>query len=267
MSKLQRLFDSAQACIYGPKNTKMVVLGHQKTGTTAIGNLLANAVGLSFSNDPIYWIEPSNALALDELIRNPEHFLQKRNRLNRKKRLFRAVVKDPDYILALDTVFKLYPAAKFLFIARNPAQVIRSIFNRLKLQGTSEARFIATSDMYRGTSNWSYVLNGEGETDRLTVVERLAARIEKATEKYIQNQSKLHLVKYEDFSADKLGIILALAESMGFQVRNDISAKLDIAFQPKGNANLSLLEFFGEDNIARIQCHCPKTLHKFGYTI
>ena len=264
MEIINKVVNVLMAYAYKNKNTKLVVLGHQKTGTTAIASLLAHSANMSFSSDPIYEMSPSNSEFLQVFFDKTDEF----NRIANKnsKLFFQQVVKDLDYILSFDKVFKLYPSAKFVFIIREPHQIIRSIFNRLSIDGTTELSNISTDKLYQPTANWDYIINGEPTSnDNMSIVERLASRIEETTLSYLKNKNNLKLIKYEDFKANKSEYIKKTLKEMDLPCLRDISTVENYQFQPKGDHKVLIEEFFGKKNYDLITQICSTTISRFGY--
>lgn len=261
---MKKVLDNAVAYIYKEKNTKVVFLGHQKSGTTAISALLAHATKLSFSNDPIYRVSPKSAEIMQQLLTDKTAFIN--TAYNKPSLFFQNIVKDPDYTLSISSILEIYSFSKFVFIARAPHQIIRSIFNRLSINGDTKLKKFSQNQMANCTAGWDFIINGDPKlNDTMSVIERLAHRVEQTTEQYLKHQENLHLVKYEDFSKDKNNYILQLAQTLDITVNSSIEHLLDKQFQPKGNANVPIEFFFGEENYELINRVCAKTMAEFNY--
>ena len=114
-------------------NVLVVVLGHQKSGTTAIASLLSKAVGLDVSIDPLFHIDQGKAKVVENLINNPNSI---RWLCLRHSNLFcKEIVKDPDLIFVYEHVRRHYRNAQLLFVVRDLRDTIQSICNRLGLSG------------------------------------------------------------------------------------------------------------------------------------
>jgi len=75
------------------------------------------------------------------------------------------------------------------------------------------------------------------------------------------------LAKYEDFMSDKCRYIAELAKQLGVPKRNNIDSKVDIQYQPRGkDRHVSWEEFFGKQNLKRIERICGTRMEKFGYS-
>ena len=53
---------------------------------------------------------------------------------------------------------------------------------------------------------------------------------------------------------------------MGLPIKNDISNYLNIQYQPKGNSEVNLQDFFGEENYSIIETVCKENMKRLGYT-
>jgi hypothetical protein len=65
---------------------------------------------------------------------------------------------------------------------------------------------------------------------------------------------------------DKYGVIKEMAERLGIERKSDISKKLDVQFQPRGNRGIAGVDFFGEQNLQRIERICASRMNQFGYS-
>ena len=75
---------------------------------------------------------------------------------------------------------------------------------------------------------------------------------------YRQNKNKIILVKYEDFIIDKKKYIEDLALDLDFTIQTDISNYVNIQYQPKGNAEIDLKEFFGSERLISLSREISK---------
>tara|TARA_R110001599_G_C12223766_1_gene657520 strand:+ start:1169 stop:1963 length:795 start_codon:yes stop_codon:yes gene_type:complete len=264
MKIAKKIINILKSYVLKQKNTKLVVLGHHKTGTTAIASLLAHSANLSISGDPIYEMSPSSSSLLDMLLNDTESFVRiaKAN----PRFFFQQVVKEPDYILSVDGILKLYPYSKFVFIIRKPHQIIRSIFNRLSIDGTTDLHSISRKNLSNSTPNWEYIVNGDPKVDdNMTVVERLAWRIEKATLAYLEHRDNIQLIKYEDFIEHKSQYIEGILNKIDIPCLQSITSIEDKQFQPKGDHKVLIDDFFGRKNYDLITKICSKTISSFEY--
>lgn len=240
----------------------LFVLGNQKTGSTAIAALLGMATGLTPSLDltreigqPTFRKLFENVLSFDDLIR--------RNRLS----FSTPIIKDPNLTLFYEELANRFAAAKFAFIVRDPRDNIRSILNRVNLPGNldqvqhSDLSHIDQGFMLVIDSRWCGIDSGPHYMDNL------ASRWNAMADVYLQNQEHMELIRYEDFKSDRVGEIERLAERIGFTIVRDISNYVNIQFQSKGDNTLAWADFFGPQNLSRIESICGNRLASFGYKV
>tara|TARA_B100000700_G_scaffold208878_1_gene229641 strand:+ start:1846 stop:2631 length:786 start_codon:yes stop_codon:yes gene_type:complete len=248
-NRIIQVKNNFNSSLRGSDNTKVVVLGHQKSGTTVIANLIAKSAELSYSNDPIYNTDKNSTRVLKYIYGDLPAFY---NHVNKNKsKFFHNVVKDPDFSFSFQAVKELYPKSKYLFVERNPLDIIRSIFNRLGIDGRIDCKSIDGIPLKRGTEQWRYILNGDGSDD-YTVIERLSHRIETCMQIYKENEDELILLKYEDFLLNKRAFIEGCCRTLNFPIKKDISGDVDTQFQPKGDAKVDPESFFGKENYEKI---------------
>ncbi len=146
----------------------------------------------------------------------------------------------------------------------DPRDNIRSILNRLNLPGNLRKFNVRWS---RIDKNWKpiFYANYWGFKEYKHYIDFLAARWNLAADVYLRNSSKMVLVRYEDFCSDKVGVIEEIASKLGIEKKNDISDKVDVQYQPRGDRNISWLDFFGIENLLRIEKICKDNMKKFGY--
>lgn len=240
---------------------KVIVAGMPKSGTTAIASLLAEAAGVEVCSDPFHQLDSkgvsfrealfSGVLPLEDLWR------QHRGVFNG------AVIKDPNFPLFLGELKSLLPDAQFVFIVREPRENIRSILSRLNMPGDPVDGNQVLGNV-KGT--WGRVLNGTSpEMPGSDYLEKMAWRWRISAERYFENQEGVHLIRYEDFRKDKRAQIEQLAGELGYEGLMDISSLVDIQFQPKGKRPSNLEDFFGKENLERIDAIVSPVLKRFGY--
>ena len=126
----------------------ILVLGNQKSGTTAIAALLAEATGLSVTLDlqrevdePTFPRVRTGGMSFDDFIR--------RNRLDFSRR----IVKEPNLTLFPRELRDRFPESPIVFIIRDPRDNIRSILDRLGLPGDCDClgdeRWATVSEAWR----------------------------------------------------------------------------------------------------------------------
>ena len=97
-------------------------------------------------------------------------------------------------------------------------------------------------------------------------MDMLADRWKTAATVYIEHESSMRLVRIEDFLNDKVDTIQALAADLELSSTRDISDRVDVQYQPRGNRDVTWREFFGVDNLRRIERTCKPEMEKFGYS-
>ena len=98
-------------------------------------------------------------------------------------------------------------------------------------------------------------------------MEMLARRWSCTAETYIRNRDDMTLIRYEDFLKDKTGAIQRLAKQLGLSEVHDISTKIDIQYQSRGDHNIRWNDFFGIRNLKCIEQICNKQMMVFGYSV
>lgn len=243
---------------YKLANTKVIILGNQKSGTTAIAKLLADSINRNVLLDtPLLW-EPSfsnikrGKLSLEQIIQSNKYFFSK------------TIVKEPNLTFFLEEILRIYPSTvKYVFIVRDPRDNIRSLLNRVNLPGDLES-----IDPYYDflTKHEKVLFNREVMSySSHHYVEQLSERWNQALSNYEKYQERILLVKYEDFQKNKILFIENLAKNLGLKPISNISSKIDIQYQPKGNTEISWLEFYGRNNLSKIEKCCRDFMVKMGY--
>ena len=235
------------------------ILGHQKSGTTAIAALFAEMAGLSITLDLLSEIQRPT---YPKVIKGEISF-SKFIDLNRRQ-FGSAIIKEANLTLLYPYLQERFPTSKFVFIIRDPRDVIRSILNRLTLPGN-----LAQLDNYQWVnlpSGWNLILDGRwmGLTGS-NYVEMLAQRWDWFAGIYCSNQSRFRLVKYEDFLKDKIGILRSLAFDLDLREYRDVTRQVDHQFQPRGDSQVNWFDFFGRGNLEIIEQACGDTMQNFGY--
>ncbi|GAB5497393.1 MAG: hypothetical protein Phyf2KO_24730 [Phycisphaerales bacterium] len=237
---------------------RVIVLGNHKSGTTAIAGLLAARAGLSTTIDlPRHRRREGYRLARGEM--TIAAFFE------RNRDLFESeLVKIPAMTFAADDIAKFFPNSQIVFVVRDPRQNIRSILNRRGLTGTGQRLPL----MYRIRQR----LKGSPSMERAAwggsgrgYVGVLAQRWNRAAELFKRIENRAILVRYEDFTADKLQLIDTLVDKLGLERCSDITDRLDHQFQPAGNRAVRAEEFFGNKNLAEIERVCSPMMQQFDY--
>lgn len=239
------------------QETPIIILGNQKSGTTAIASLLADYGGLTKTLDiPEIW---SNEQALHDGTLSFQTFVE-----SHQHRFSTQVVKEPCLTFLYEQCLASFPSSPYIFIIRHPADNIRSILDRLKIPGNKD--YIDFND-YAMNETWSYVMNGQLlAINHDHYIARLAMRWVIAAEVYLQNKENMKLVRYEDFMGNKYETIQRLAEGLGVKERTDIESLLNVQYQPLGeNRENSMFDFFDEENLSVIFDVCRSYMKYFDY--
>ncbi|MGV2829974.1 sulfotransferase family protein [Myxosarcina sp. GI1(2024)] len=229
------------------------ILGHAKSGTTAIATLLAKISRQLVTIDPIYRIDPQNELQRQLLTGK----LKLKDVVRAHKFYFSTPInKDPKLTFFYQDLRECFPQAKFIFVIRDPRDNIRSFLNRRNIPG--HLKHIPFEK--RGFVGQIPPIPGKN------YIEQLSNRWNLAADTYLANRSQFTLIRYEDFIADKIAAIAHLAHQMQLKPIEDISQFIDIQYQPSGDRSSSWLEFFG-NNFQTIETICGERMNYFDYPL
>lgn len=232
-NKLTRMHSNYKQLNAKPNRNAIWIFGVQKSGTSAIAGLLAKRSNKSVTLDtPTLW-DPFYSQMLNAELDIITHI--KSNPYPFSK----TIIKEPVaslFVSELDTYFNM---DKYVFIYRNPHDVIRSILNRLHLPGDRK-----DIDLNEINENWR--VHFKDGTNYIKSLTELWIKVY-SQEEAIDDQRCI-FVKYEDFLKDKIEFIDDLCEKLNLSPKNNITEILDYNFQPRGRSNTNLNEFFGEDN-------------------
>ena len=239
----------------------IIVLGNQKSGTTVMAALLAQLTGSSLTLD----LRRENNRPVYPFLKNGcedwEDFLS-RNRIE----FSQDIIKEPNLTILYKELADSFPEARFVYVLREPRDNIRSILNRLGLPGNLPS---LTNEQWKSMPlRWRYAVDCRYlgfEADNY--IEMLAHRWRCLVDVYLQNTENFILCTYEDFLKDKIGEIKRLAEKLGIPETDDISAKVDVQYEPKGDRDISWIDFFGENNLFTIENICKERMQKIGYRL
>lgn len=236
----------------------IIVLGNQKTGTSVISHLLADYGGLSKTIDIPEIVSPT----IDKLIKGNisiENFAKKY-----AFRFSKDLIKEPNLTFLFDQVNNLHPLAKYVFIIRDPRNNIRSILDRLSLPGNLHQ----LENPHTIHPSWKNIFDSHlWDIPKGSYIETLAHRWVKASEVYEKNKERMILVRYEDFTNDKFETIRQLADNLKINKMYEIADKLNVQYQPKGKKNIEWKEFFGIENLIKIEQICVNHMGQFDYYI
>ena len=238
----------------------LFILGNPKSGTTIIAKLLSKATKQTLTSD-IQSIIKHAPLQLDFNLLSFDNFIKKH-----KYEFSKEIIKEPFLSFYTKELIRSFPNAKFIWIVRDPHQNIRSILNRLKIPGNlPEINFNNFTELEK-TPAWKLNLQSRMlGYNSSNYIEALAFRWNHAINNYKQNRDKIILVKYEDFIIDKRKYIEDLSLDLGFTIETDISNYVNIQYQPKGNSEINLKDFFGKENYQIIERLCKESMEELGY--
>lgn len=238
----------------------IIMLGNQKSGTTAVAALLAEMTELSVTldlkremRDPVIDRVKTGGLTMAEFVR--------RNRAD----FANAIIKEPSLSPFYRELAECFPRSDFVMVIRDPRDNIRSILNRLKVPGDlPDLKPEHRSSLSRA---WELIIDGRwlglrGET----YIEMLAERWSHIAGLYLENADRMTLLEYETFSRDKVGALERLATTLGLEKKHDVSHRVNVQFQPAGDRSVRWIDFFGRENLERIERICADNMEKLGYS-
>lgn len=234
----------------------VLVLGNQKTGSTAIARLLAVWGNLNAVTD-VHSLQASR-VRLPNQPAAVEEFLQ------RARYYFRHdLVKENALTPATDALLNVLPCARPVYVVRHPVHNVRSILDRLGLPGTP--RSLRSLDLSDG--GWRPIVeNRHFDGDADDHITSLAQRWAETTAIYRRHRDRLTLVRYEDFMADKEGCIRQLSDRLNVPQENDIRPLLDVPFQPRGqHRSVPPASFFSAEGLAIINRECADGMDALDY--
>ncbi|MEO0964129.1 MAG: hypothetical protein AAFY08_03325 [Planctomycetota bacterium] len=224
---------------------RVIVLGCQKSGTSAIAALLGRATGLDaqidFSRDfarPRFPDVLAGRMTLDAYLRRNAYDMRA------------PIVKEPSLTLLYEPLKRRFPQTPFVFVMRHPLDNIRSIFDRIGVPGT------VTDGSVDGieSSAWRFIMSGADLKDPPGDLVSIAAmRWVKYNEVYDNQREAFQLVRYEEFMQDKQRVIESLADRLGLDIAADIASLVDVRYQRSGKRITDYREYFGELNYAKIR--------------
>jgi hypothetical protein len=239
----------------------IIVLGNQKSGTTVVAALLSQCIGTSVTLD----FPAEMRDLLHPRIWAGELDFKKLVRANRKE-FSRGVVKDATLSLFFTQTAEHFPRSQFVMVMRDPRDNLRSILNRLKLPGNLTD--LSPDVMAQMIPAWRLIVDGRWLGLRGdNYVARLAARWDLIASTYLAHTRRMVLFRYDDFMKDKAGAIERLARALGREPRHDISDKVDVQYQSRGDRTVKWLDFFGLENLARIERICADRMASLGYAL
>jgi hypothetical protein len=256
---LARLHRSLRNRLARVHPSPILMLGNQKSGTTAIAALLAAATGHRATLD-------LEDLTPDVFLDLLEGRLPVRALITANRHDFSApIVKEPALTFLYGRLLEELPAARFVLIVRDPRDNIRSILDRVGLSGREELGLDMIPEDLDAKWRFNLLSTGLGiEGD--SCIERLALRWNQAADVYLLYPDRVTMLRYEDFMAAKETTIRSLAAELGLVPSSDIADRLDVQYQPAGaSRHLPRKEFFSRQNLALIEAICGNRMQQLGY--
>ena len=237
------------------------ILGNQKSGTSAIASILGVFSGKITAID-LFLSGFYYSLFLDWKCKK----ISTKDFINKNKVEFSAeIIKEPHLSIFFDELKTEYPQSRFVLIIRNPFDNIRSILDRLDVEGNKT--LLNKKDKKKFFHSWKLLLENEwigGSKNHY--IEVLAERWNTICNVYLENKENIILVKYEDFMSDKNNTIIMLAKKLELSQNGEISNLLEKQFQPKGKRkNQDIKLFFGDVNYSKIYEICKENMKKLDY--
>lgn len=234
----------------------VLVLGNQKTGSTAIAELLGSLGRLRVATD-IHPLQSPDARVRDD----PASVARMIQRMRYYFR--RDLVKENELTPATSALLEVLPRVRPVYVVRHPTHNIRSILDRVGLPGHPQP----LDEIELSDGGWQSIVSsrflGIEAHDHIT---SLAKRWNYMATIYQRHQDRLHLVRYEDFMADKLKTIHTLADRLGIENCQDIEPLLNISFQPRGaHRSIAPNEFFSEEALSIITQQCSEGMKALNY--
>lgn len=242
------------------------VLGNPKSGTSVISMLLGKSIGETVQNDLFHFIEGrkkfreklyQRELSFRDFIRaNPYYFSA-------------SIVKDPNLTFFYEDIVKNWPESKLIFIVRDPRDNIRSLLSFLKIPGDRQeidcSSYLSKLKLHKG-NGWKETLEGnQPKVLGSNYIEKLANIWNLAADTYLNNRDNIVLIRFEDFEKDKVGAIVNLARKVGREPKYDINDYKDIQYQPRGKREVSWIDFFGSENLQKIETICGDRMSLLDY--
>lgn len=229
----------------------LYIVGHPRSGTTAIGRLLGRYTGLSVA-DEMGWAT-----------RHVEAVFTKRISIDTVLNEYRyafghAIVQTPGLTPVLGALHERLPHVRFLYIIRDPRDVLCSIV-ALSNRHRTEAFEIRDPSftLFRGA--WL----GIDEQDPIRTVGHRWCR-------YLDIAASIPEVayyRYEDFCHDKAEFIARLAQSLGLDQQESLDNQLDVQYRDHGPVRGAgrWRQDLPPDAARVIERICASWMHKFSY--
>lgn len=255
--RLLLVYERLRGLLARRAHAPLLVFGNQKSGTSAVAAILGRAVGQPVRLDFIGAREPMLSRVLSGQ-QSLESFVK-----SNAWAFSYPIVKEPGLTPIAIPLLNHFTLDRGLFVVRNPWSNIRSICNRLGLDGQAAT----VPDNARLNATWRKLLTGgQPDSNIANPIEGLALRWREIASVYLSRPERFVLVRYEDFCQDKRGEINRAAVACGLEVRNHVSqSQLDRQYQPGGTPQTDLRTFFGKEHFELIGELCSEFAARFEY--
>jgi len=249
-------------CIGKKKHPSPIfILGNQKSGTSVISGLLGEisskktAIDLFYSgfNYSLFQEWKDKRISTEKFIKN------------NKLEFSSEIIKEPHLSVFYQELKSQFPNSKFVMIVRNPFDNIRSILDRLDVNGNITE--LDKSDKNKFFHSWNLLLNNMWiKGGKTQYIEVLSERWNIICNTYLENKENMILIKYEDFLLNKEEMIKILSSKLKLNNNKEISHLLEKQFQIKGRRkDVDLTDFFGKQNYQKIESICKENMKELGY--
>ena len=251
----QLLRDRLLAPFRSAHPSPVVVLGFQKSGTSAIAGLLGRATGLPTTIDFVGARSPY----IDALRSGAEPF----ESFVRKNALAfsRPIVKEPNLSVFIPQIVEAFDRPKIVFVVREPASNVKSILDRLKLD---PRRLPKSGGWVPPNRTWAEMV-GHAKGGDWDPVESLTRQWVQVNRHAVQHLEDLMLIRYEDFLSDKVGTVERAVAALGMDRVHDIASMVDHQFQPAGNRARKIADVFSETQMDMINQMTADVRCELGY--
>lgn len=227
------------------------IIGHGRSGTTAIATLVARYGGLAIAPEHGWATRHcrdihAGRMSLDAFFR-------------RYKLAFSLpIVQTPGLTPILPMLKERYPRVRMIYIVRDPRDVVCSVITQSN-QGDSEEFKITNPNFIVFDNRWL----GIDESDPVRSVARCWCYLIDLAGRY----PDIRFYRYEDFTENKVAFIGALAADYGIAQRHDISDQLDVQFRDarKIRGTGRWRRMLTPEAVASIESICSAHMRRFGY--
>lgn len=235
-----------------PNKEACLILGFPKSGTTAIAALLAERSDRSVTMDTKYLWEPYLSKLRNEEISLKRHIYTKCYPFSKD------IIKEPSLSYFIDELPGIFTMDKYILVIRNPFDAIRSVLNRLNLSGDAQ-----NIELELVPYSWRSMFRNDKSSNYISAIATRWISIYRKLQVF--EKENCIIVRYEDFLKDKEGYICDLATKLGFVGKNEISHLVNHQFQSKGDRDVNLLEFYGQENFKLIEEICGELMNSYDY--